>query len=308
MFAVTQEQLGMAGGRVRCGHCFNPFNASDHLTEALPIDPPAKESAVESMVDGQSVPEMAPPQQHETLPTPLETNELTTDGTGLPEEDSSEALDEFAKEIGGSSAGPWEDGLAEDVPEVLERDLAGMTVVPVPWYQRLMQVVVLGVIVVFGVAQYAWFYPRELVRWFPAIQPVLQQGWPLLTPVFGWMERYSPQVGDADYVRLKQRDVRAHPKYKGMLLVTAAMVNVDPFPQRYPVVRFTLFDMNGARIASRDIIPEEYLAGGLDSEGVMPPGRPVQFRLELVAPHTEAVSFEFAFIQHKGSRTLLGKT
>lgn len=42
-FRLSAEQLAARGGKVRCGHCFHPFNAHEHALGAKPPEPAAPE-------------------------------------------------------------------------------------------------------------------------------------------------------------------------------------------------------------------------------------------------------------------------
>ena len=99
-----------------------------------------------------------------------------------------------------------------------------------------------------------------------------------------------------DRIRIVSRDVRAHPRYEGALLVTATFSNAAPWPQPFPRMRFSLYDVNGQTIAARVFEPAEYLGGVLPADAPLPPGRPVQVALEMLAPEEAAVSFEFTFL------------
>jgi len=137
-------------------------------------------------------------------------------------------------------------------------------------------------------AQYLWFAPEDLARRFPvaatAVQRFCLEAGCLLRP-----ERAPERI------RMLSRDVRAHPRYEGALLVTATFSNAAPWPQPFPRLRFILYDVNGDTIAARAFQPRQYLSGVLPAGAALPPGQPVQVSLEMLAPEEAAVSFEFEF-------------
>jgi hypothetical protein len=173
------------------------------------------------------------------------------------------------------------------MPEVLREDLQRLGAPPSAghvglWLAATALLLALGL-------QYLWFAPEDLARRFPL----------LATPV----ERFCLQAGcmvrperAPERIRMISRDVRVHPRYEGALLVTATFSNTAPWPQPFPRLRFTLYDVNGEVIAARVFAPSQYLTGVLPADAPLPPGQPVQVSLEMVAPEEAAVSFEFDFL------------
>ena len=77
-------------------------------------------------------------------------------------------------------------------------------------------------------------------------------------------------------------------------MVTGSFVNQAPFPQRLPRMLVSLFDIKGELIANRGFGPEEYLQDS-DNKTSAKIDIPVQFRLEIVDPGTDALTYEFEF-------------
>ena len=80
------------------------------------------------------------------------------------------------------------------------------------------------------------------------------------------------------------------------MLVNATMANRSERTQPFPGIQFSLFDTNGAMIASREFSPDEYLDKSISIDRGMTPERPVHFVLEVTGPVEGAVSFEFRFL------------
>ena len=97
-----------------------------------------------------------------------------------------------------------------------------------------------------------------------------------------------------EQLRLIERNVFTHPVASDALMVTGAFVNQAPFPQRMPDLLISLFDVQGRLIANRLFKPAEYLLEDRN-RNVVEPARPVQFRIEIVDPGTEALTYEFEF-------------
>lgn len=137
--------------------------------------------------------------------------------------------------------------------------------------------------------QYLWFAPQDLSMRFPQVGGLVAR----FCHAAGCMQRATR---DPDRIRMISRDVRAHPRLEGALLVTATFSNSATWAQPFPALRFSLYDVNGATIAARTFTPSQYLAGVLPADAALPPGQPVQVALELLAPEEAAVSFEFEFL------------
>ena len=151
-----------------------------------------------------------------------------------------------------------------DVPEVLLDDVARMEARE-PGARGRGVFAVLSVVGLLALGlQYAWFMPLDMLQRYPQAAPWLER-----------MCRYAgcklPERRDAASVQVVSRDVRVHPKYEGALQITAALVNNADFPQPYPRVRFSLFNVNGQTIATRTFMPQEYLGAGVDESAGMTP-------------------------------------
>lgn len=104
----------------------------------------------------------------------------------------------------------------------------------------------------------------------------------------------NSQFSSIHQIKLLERNVFTHPVTSDALMVTGSFVNQAPFPQRLPRMLVSLFDIKGDLIANRVFEPVEYLQDK-DSKIVAESNTPVQFRLEIVDPGTDALTYEFEF-------------
>ena len=95
-------------------------------------------------------------------------------------------------------------------------------------------------------------------------------------------------------IKLLERNVFTHPVTSNALMVTGSFVNQAPFPQKLPNMLVSLFDIQGNLIANRAFKPTEYLQTD-KNRNTLPSNKPLQFRLEIVDPGTEALTYEFEF-------------
>ncbi len=303
VFAVSPGQLGTAGGRVRCGHCFKPFNAHGHLVDDAPeiimdefsqrTEAPAVAEVLRQKAplpgdNGSSAPVEAdaePPPRHPKAdaagrPSAPKPEVKPDDAVPEPRPPAEKPAEPPAPVVPGDTA----------VPELLQGDLSQLMSAPEPsWLARLAQLAAVVSLLLLLAAQYAWFMPKELL----ARLPVARAG---LAWAYNLLDRDLPVPRDMTRIHLLSRDVRVHPGYGNVLLVNAKLVNRASFTQPFPTVRMILFGVNGRVIAARGFRPEEYLPSDLASTVGMEPDRPVQVGMEVVAPGATAVSYEFQFL------------
>ena len=97
-----------------------------------------------------------------------------------------------------------------------------------------------------------------------------------------------------DQIQLLERNVFSHPVAENALMVTGSFKNEAPFPQRMPGMLISLFDVQGRLIANRLFKSTEYLVQR-QQRTLLDADETIQFRLELVDPGTEALTYEFEF-------------
>lgn len=137
--------------------------------------------------------------------------------------------------------------------------------------------------------QYVFFMPEDAVKRYPQWRTSIES----LCIRVGCV---LPERRDPGRIRVVSRDVRVHPKIEGVMQIKATLTNSAPFRQPYPLVRFTLFNVNGQMIATRDFTPSEYLGRRVATSARLRPRTPFQMELDVLAPEEAAVSFEFSFL------------
>ncbi len=265
-FRVTEEQLQLAQGAVRCGRCFGTFNAREHLIDAEEARPPEKteeRSEPPKASPGEPPSRPAPEQETEAKPEEKETPREEKKGDEPPPE--APALD-VVEEIESRSL--------EQRRRSKRRTLAGLTLI------ALLLATLAG--------QYL-HANRQTLAQNPDTRPLVEA----LCAVAGCE---VPLLRKPQYIKLVDRDIRSHPRHDNALLVEAVMVNEAPFTQAYPNVRLTLLDITGKTLSGRSFTPREYLPPTVDADAGMAPGKQIGFVLVLVDPGEEAVGFEFEFL------------
>ncbi|MFO8024283.1 DUF3426 domain-containing protein [Thiohalophilus sp.] len=181
-----------------------------------------------------------------------------------------------------------EEAEAEPVPLRLRDSLAIEPPKPRSWLATLGGGLLLLLLLALLLGQLALFRPLDVIRYVPQSQP--------------WLEQFCQQLPcrftayrDTDHIRLLNRDVRAHPNQDDALLISATLVNEANVAQAYPTVRVKLFDLSGNRVAQRRFTPADYLGERHSPFMQMQPETPLQIKLEVADPGSDAVNFEFDF-------------
>ncbi|MFT5219884.1 MAG: putative Zn finger-like uncharacterized protein [Planctomycetota bacterium] len=102
------------------------------------------------------------------------------------------------------------------------------------------------------------------------------------------------QFSSIDQIKMLERNVFTHPVNSNALMVSGSFVNQAPFAQKYPDLLISLFDIKGNLIANRLFDTTQYLHDDRPTK-IMAPEVPVQFRLEIADPGSEALTYEFEF-------------
>jgi hypothetical protein len=101
----------------------------------------------------------------------------------------------------------------------------------------------------------------------------------------------APRWNLAAY-EVHQLGASAPAQTSGELTVRASVKNDAAQAQPLPLLRVTLLDRFGKRLASRDVAPRAYLVGTPTADATLPPGERVDAEMAFVDPGRDAVGFE----------------
>ncbi|MCP4493834.1 MAG: DUF3426 domain-containing protein [Gammaproteobacteria bacterium] len=149
---------------------------------------------------------------------------------------------------------------------------------PLLWFIGIM------LLVVAGIAQVIYYQRYQLIK-----NPDFQQQVLTLCELVPCGESGFSSISQ---IKLLERNVFTHPVTPNALMVTGSFVNQASFEQKPPNMLVSLFDTKGSLIANRVFKPGEYLQNAKDQK-FLPGNKPVQFRLEIVDPGTDALTYEF---------------
>lgn len=112
-----------------------------------------------------------------------------------------------------------------------------------------------------------------------------------------WLAVHAPLVGGGassgaklSAYQLRQWGVTGDPGAKGTLRVRASIMNTAAQLQPYPLLRVTLANRFGARVAQREFEPSEYM--GKATAHMLAPGERADATLDIVDPGKDAEGFE----------------
>lgn len=154
------------------------------------------------------------------------------------------------------------------------------------YYSPFLWFIGILILIVFSIAQTVYYQRYKLIK-----TPRFQQQVLSLCEIIPCGKQ---QFSSINQIKLLERNVFTHPVTSNALMVTGSFVNQAPFPQRLPRMLVSLFDIKGELIANRVFGPEEYLQDS-DNKTSAKIDIPVQFRLEIVDPGTDALTYEFEF-------------
>jgi predicted Zn finger-like uncharacterized protein len=146
------------------------------------------------------------------------------------------------------------------------------------------------------VIQYAWFN-RDQLNQIPQIQ--------------AWTDKICQQfecrnisMREPGKIELISRNVYSHPNEKNALMINVTMRNNADFAQPYPVMQVAFSDIRGGTVAARRFLPAEYLPAeyrpasqaSADQTAFFEPGTNMTFTMEIQDPGKQAMTYEFDFL------------
>ena len=285
LFRVGAPQLRAAHGQVRCGYCYEPFNALETLQNE-PDDPAATDPSAQIDNSTGTSPYADVEDGDRIRPEPSDTKSMP--GPGALSLAAPGVKATVTPEENAEGTSPKREKMDIDgIPYVLRADMpstpTSSTTTRIAW-----GLAALFFTLVFA-GQFAWFNRDSLLQRFPTLRPWFQTVCITLR-----CELWSRRAPSA--IKVLNRDVRIHPTYEKTLLVNATLVNEAKYSQPFPIVQLALFDTAGQTIAMGRFKPQQYLDTSIDLAAGMEPDTPIHIVLEVAGITEGAVSFEFKFL------------
>ncbi len=317
-FLISDDQLRVAQGKVRCSKCHKVFNALESLqkppqTAAASIEPqpPTLPDTVTDFMSEADLEEFAElkakisndlsPQQEEgdEAPAPKQEHEPEHGQGPKIDDDLSEVLRELERfEQAKTSTGGTDTEENAD-PEGQEGKDA--TAPPKPIHDPLELLTPkarprkrggilwsIGILLSLAIAlsQLAWF-EREKLMHYP-------EGRMLLQTACGYIGCELPTIRAPEKIQVLSRAITMHPKIENALLIQLTIANDASFPQPLPLLQISLFSSEEMLVVQRRFKPSEYLTGSVKPSS-MSPGKAVYVELAIEDPGNDVTGFKLDF-------------
>lgn len=237
IFRITEEQLDVRGGRVRCGQCAHVFNAREHVvasSDSAPTEPaqlPLDLGVIPAVVASKR--RKAPISLEEV---PEQPEEPAADSQEPPPADADERVEE----------GGWPgETHVPSVPAPAKRKRL------LPW------VAALAVLALGAALQAVWVFRGDLAMANPDLRPQLTAACRALGCDMP-LPRMAGQIG------LEASELRPASSGSPLLRLSATLRNRASFAQAYPDLELTLTDTDDKALARRVFVPKDYLGAKAD--------------------------------------------
>lgn len=257
IFRVTEPQLALRQGQVRCGHCRTVFNGRDEL---IALDPPAMDESDEAQdelaagpptVTLRSAHALDPPPPASTAPTTVQPS--LADGRPI-------AVHEYENRFAWAARKPKS-----------------------RWW-KVVGAIAIPVLVVALALQAVLHFRDALAAHFPRSKPALTA----LCTVLGCKIEALRNVGE---LSIEASDLREDPAHKGLLILSATIRNRAAVPIGYPHLELTLTDASDQVVVRRALAPADYVSGATQIAAGIPPNGEVPVRLFIDASATTQAGY-----------------
>jgi predicted Zn finger-like uncharacterized protein len=292
-FRVTETQVNIADGLVRCGVCKEVFNAlevasqNDYQPSLLDNDVEAEQVIeFDAIQEVQAGTHLAADDFKITedgeIRDEIESQPTAGSDIALTEQSGKDTFDFFDENVNQS--------LTYVVPEKFRDTYAGQSHSAIS--TLLWSIGILSLIATLLV-EYVWFN-RDQFSHVPELQ--------------AWIEKICQQVEckniavrDPSKIELVSRNVYSHPAEKNALMVNVVMKNNADFAQAYPIMQIEFSDVRGGRVAARRFRPAEYLpaesmSAGVEQPRLLLPNTSSSITMEILDPGKQAMTYEFNFL------------
>ncbi len=254
-FNVSDGQLKVANGQVRCGTCLHVFSALTNRLNYFDVPSPHFTSQDTSSASQDKIlPEHNPEQSP----------------------NSREGAIEFLSSLHHSQIPTLEissEPVTLTAPEMLSKRFE------YGWLIGCL-LAILAIIM-----QFAWFNRAELYWSYPQYQTSFDKVCSILNCSI------SPRFS-LDRIENQNILVTPHPDYEGAIEIKLILNNQAKFQQPFPAVKIEFSDLKSRLVANRILQPYEYLNSNRSDIPMMPAQQPVQISMEIMSPGTRAVNYK----------------
>ncbi len=240
VFRVTDAQLALRDGQVRCGHCRTVFDGTAHLISVLRTTPAASpdDEGTGPLTVTLRAAHALEPAQPESPAGPTATA-ATAAAVSRPPTSGAASQPPRGEEI------DYDNRFAWDRPNRRSRASAALYLVAI-------SALAAGL-----VAQGAWHYRDAIAAHWPSTRP-------LLTRVCAAAGCTIRPLREIAWLSIDASDLQADAAHKGLLTLSATVRNRASYAVAYPHLELTLTDAQDNVVVRRALAPQEYAGGTVD--------------------------------------------
>lgn len=270
-FRVSDGQLRLAAGQVRCGACLDVFDARQHQL-TTPVAVPATDDRKPTPVD------RPVPAASRTTNRPAGSNIAVQSKPVVTDAEPRVRIAETATAIRPHILSGFK---AESLRLHAQQDRE-----PDPF--RTSGWLLLALLALFGLGgQLLWFERAQLARY-----PELRGLYSLIC----YQVDCALEQPALKLINNRGLHLQPHAKFNDALNAAIVLENRAPFDQPWPALDLRFTDIKGRLVAQRTFQPDEYLDTDVLNPSRMPPGRPMQINLELASPGRRGTSYELQLV------------
>ena len=271
IFRVTQQQLTLRGGQVRCGHCHTVFNG---VAALLSLAPKPRAERSEPVFDEAALgpPTVTLRAAHALEPSP------PSDEEG-PEERAEPSVD-----------------TGDEVPTDTDRESAYAA--RFSWQEKRVRrglpawlyATAVPLLVLLLAGQALFHFRDAIAAHWPTTKPALIR----LCAATG-CQLHAVQENSG--LAIEASDLQADPAHKGLLILSATIRNRMPYPLAYPYLELTLSDIEKQTqqdvvVVRRAFPPQEYVSGAADLDSGIPGNGELSVKLFIDASATTQAGYQ----------------
>lgn len=296
-FRVSQEQLGLRRGLVRCGHCNAVFNAYDTLLPELEEPPIApKEPVLDALSESAALPQLSLPGWFDSIP-PSEPEPTTVDvAEPVHDKPAAEAIADTevpasaTDEPDGGTSPPEETAESILLSQLPNRHLPEPAPQPShPAWKRALFGLASLVLALLLALQVALFLRADLAAAAPASRPVLEA---LCAP----LGCDVPLPRQLTKQAIAASNLEHDTEQKSRVRLTFLLTNRTGQTQAWPQVLLTLTDVRESPVAQKLFPPQVYLPKDTKIGAGMANGSEREVRLELDIGNLAATGYALGLI------------
>jgi predicted Zn finger-like uncharacterized protein len=233
IFRVTEEQLALRDGKVRCGHCRTVFDGVGQLISLAPVARPEPDIDLDDLAKGPPTITLRP--SRALRPAPVDDEE----------EDEEELEERNARMREQETAEDYERRFAWDKPKPRSRAATALYAIAIP------------VLAIALIGQVAYHFRDGLAAHWPVLRPALTR----MCTVLGCTVR---PLRDVAGLSIDASELQADPAHKGLLILSATIRNRAGYSVAYPYLELTLKDSADQVVVRRALAPTDYVSGTAD--------------------------------------------